>query len=143
MKLVDVDDRSLQDIKEGLTNLGDVIADVMSRVGDENSGAKLRVSPSGRIIAGTKGEHNGELQVHGCIAVNINNMTHDVDIDTANAVRFQGKKQEVGSGIPQIGLYNQGDIVWNDTPTPGSYMGWVCIRTGTPGMWKEFGKIEL
>jgi len=143
MKLVDVDDRSLYDIKEGLINLGDAITDVMSRIGDENSSAKLRVSPAGRIIVGAKGEHSGEMQVHGCIAVNINNMTHDVDIDTANAVRFQGKKQQVGSGIPTMGLYNQGDIVWNDSPAPGSYMGWVCVRTGTPGMWKEFGKIEL
>ena len=143
MKLVDVDDRAVQDIKEGLVTLGDAMADLMSRIGDEHSNAKVRVSPSGRIIAGTKGEHNGELQLHGCLAININNMTHDVDIDTANAVRFQGKKQEVGSNIPQIGLYNQGDIVWNNNPQPGGYMGWVCIRTGTPGMWKEFGKIEL
>lgn len=143
MKLVDVDDRAVQDIKEGLVNLGDAIADLMSRIGDENSTAKVRVSPSGRIVVGTKGEHNGELQLHGCLAININNMTHDVDIDTANAVRFQGKKQEVGSAIPQTGLYNQGDVVWNNSPLPGGYMGWVCIRTGTPGMWKEFGKIEL
>lgn len=143
MKLVDVDDRSVKDIKEGLVSLGDAMASLLSRIGDENSSAKLRVSPNGRIAVGTKGEHNGELQVHGCLAININNMTHDVDIDTANAVRFQGKKQEVGSDIPQTGLYNHGDIVWNNNPQPGSYMGWVCIRTGTPGMWKQFGKIEL
>lgn len=143
MKLVDVDNRSVQDIKEGLINLGDAMADLMGRIGDEHSSAKVKVSPAGRIVVGTKGEHNGEMQVHGCLSININNMTHDVDIDTANSVRFQGKKQEVGLDIPQIGLYNQGDIVWNSQPLPGGFMGWVCIRTGTPGMWKPFGKIEL
>lgn len=142
MKLVDVDSRTVQDIKEGLIDLGNAVADVLNRIGDENSTSKIRVSSSGRITVGSKGERNGELQVHGCLAININNMTHDVDIDTAGPVRFTGKKFEVGSDIPQTGLYNQGDIVWNDDPRPGSFVGWICIRTGTPGMWKEFGKIE-
>ena len=142
MRLVDVDDRTLQDIKEGLIDLGDAVSGILSRIGDEKSTARVKVSPSGRIVVGSKGNHDGELQVHGCLAININNVTHDVDIDTANSVRFQGKKQEVGTGVPQTGLYNQGDIIWNNTPVLNGFMGWVCIRTGTPGIWAEFGKIE-
>lgn len=143
MKLVDVDDRSLLDIKDGLVSLGDAIAYMLDKIGDENSSAKLRVAPSGKIIIGEKGQANGELQVHGRIAININNMTPDVDLATAGPVRLDGKKFEVGSGIPQTGLYNHGDIIWNDAPQPGGCVGWVCVRTGTPGMWKEFGKIEF
>jgi hypothetical protein len=143
MKLVDVDARSLSDIKEGLIDLGDAIAYMLDKVGDENSSARIRVSPSGRIIVGTKGEANGELQVHGRLAININNMTPDVDLATAGPVRLDGKKFEVGAEIPQAGLYNHGDVVWNNEPQPGGCIGWVCIRTGTPGLWKEFGKIEL
>ena len=33
-------------------------------------------------------------------------------------------------------------IVWNDDPKPTSYVGWVCVREGTPGEWKAFGQIS-
>ena len=49
---------------------------------------------------------------------------------------------EVGNGIPTIGLYNQGDIVWHDAPSPGGNLGWICVRTGTPGEWRSFGAIS-
>ena len=40
-----------------------------------------------------------------------------------------------------IGNYVQGDMVWNQSPVAGGYMGWVCVRDGNPGIWKSFGKI--
>jgi hypothetical protein len=39
------------------------------------------------------------------------------------------------------GSYNEGDIIWNIQPRMNSYVGWVCIQTGSPGLWSPFGKI--
>ena len=69
------------------------------------------------------------------------NFTTDVSITTAGPVRFENKKFEVGGSEPESGNYVIGDVVWNDTPTPNGYMGWVCTKSGTPGTWKAFGKI--
>lgn len=83
-----------------------------------------------------------KVVVKGTLGVNVKNYQTDVDITTANGVRFQGKKQEVGTGIPEDGNYVQGDMVWNSSPVPGGYMGWVCVRDGSPGVWKTFGPIS-
>lgn len=46
------------------------------------------------------------------------------------------------SSVPTEGNYKRGDIVWNAAPTPGGFLGWICVATGTPGTWKGFGTIE-
>jgi hypothetical protein len=46
------------------------------------------------------------------------------------------------SGIPTAGTWKVGDKIYNVTPTPGGYEGWVCTTAGTPGTWKGFGLIQ-
>lgn len=46
------------------------------------------------------------------------------------------------SAAPTTGTWAVGDIVYNDTPTSGGYIGWVCTAAGTPGTWKTFGLIS-
>lgn len=93
-------------------------------------------------------EPSGSIRVYGKtsfsekIGIGVKNFSDDADITTAGPVRFQNKKQEVGSDIPTEGIYRKGDIVWNTDPKPTGYIGWVCIREGTPGMWKPFGQIS-
>jgi hypothetical protein len=41
-------------------------------------------------------------------------------------------------GQPTAGTYDRGDIVWNTSPTPGSWVGFVCTTAGSPGTWKGF-----
>ena len=53
-----------------------------------------------------------------------------------------GKKFEVDNSYPESGSYALGDIVWNDKPKPTGYVGWICVRAGTPGEWKPFGQIS-
>jgi len=48
----------------------------------------------------------------------------------------------IGNGVPTIGLYKPGDSVWHDAPAPGGNLGWICVRTGTPGEWRTFGTIS-
>ena len=38
--------------------------------------------------------------------------------------------------------YSKGDICFNKNATVGGYVGWVCVSSGTPGIWKGFGLIE-
>ena len=38
--------------------------------------------------------------------------------------------------------WSKGDIIYNTSPTPSSFVGWVCVTSGVPGTWKGFGLIE-
>lgn len=49
---------------------------------------------------------------------------------------------EFRSAAPSSGTWAVADKVWNTLPSPGDYVGWVCVSAGTPGTWKGFGLIE-
>ena len=92
--------------------------------------------------------HNGVVTFHekvvlkNKLGVGVKNFSEDADITTAGPVRFQDKKFEVGTESPTAGTYKKGDIVWDTNPQAGGYIGWICVREGTPGTWKPFGQIS-
>ncbi|CUY42764.1 hypothetical protein [Serratia marcescens] len=45
-------------------------------------------------------------------------------------------------GPPKNGRFSVGDVIDNSLPQSGSFMGWVCVEAGSPGIWKGFGKID-
>lgn len=96
---------------------------------------RLTVNEAGSITIHTK------TKFEQPIGIGVTNFSDDADITTAGPIRIQGKKFETGASIPTNGSYSQGDIVWNTNPKPTSFVGWVCIREGTPGEWKPFGQI--
>lgn len=51
------------------------------------------------------------------------------------------KKRLYGTGIPSVGTYEAGDIIWNTSPVLGGALGWICITSGSPGTWVQFGEI--
>ena len=53
------------------------------------------------------------------------------------------KVRMLGSAAPTTNTWAVGDIVYNDTPTAGGFIGWVCVTAGTPGTWKTFGPISV
>lgn len=62
--------------------------------------------------------------------------------DMANS-NFMPRIHEIrDDSAPQYGTWKVGDIVHNTNPTAGSYIGWVCITAGSPGIWKGFGLIQ-
>ena len=63
------------------------------------------------------------------------------NFSTAGPVRIEGKKFEVGTKSPTDGSWRLGDIIWNSNPQPSGYVGWICVREGTPGIWKPFAQI--
>lgn len=50
----------------------------------------------------------------------------------------------LGSGLhaPIAGTYARGALWLHEAPSTGGSIGWVCVTTGSPGEWREFGKIE-
>lgn len=87
-------------------------------------------------------KEQGGVEVKGTLGIKVQYPGDDVDLQVAGAIRFMDKKVAVGSEAPTTGSNNIGDIVYNNNPEAGGWMGWVCIAGGTPGTWNRFGKIE-
>lgn len=100
--------------------------------------ARISISATGKIVIGSSSD--SKTTVKGKLGINVNNP--DADIATAGPVVFEGKRFEVGDAVPSNGVYKKGDIVWNTDPKPTGYVGWVCVREGSPGTWKSFGQIS-
>lgn len=98
---------------------------------------RLSISSTGKITIGS--DSNSKTNIKGKLGVNVENPT--ADIETAGPVSFEGKLFEVAASYPTSGSYRLGDIVWNSQPKPTGYVGWICTKAGTPGLWKTFGQI--
>ena len=118
----------------GKFHLGSWTTSEISIITDNTT--RIHITETGRITLHDK------VKVEGKLGVNVNNVSADVDLDVAGAMRFDGKKMESGKMSPKDGTYKKGDIVWNNNPKSTSYVGWVCIREGTPGEWAGFGLIS-
>lgn len=57
-------------------------------------------------------------------------------------IGIQNSIQYSGTVAPTTGAHVRGEIVWNETPSAGGKVGWVCTTAGTPGTWKAFGVID-
>ena len=103
-----------------------------------DNAVRISVTATGKITLGS--DRESHTTVKGKLGVNVNNPT--ADIETAGPVSFEGKRFEVGVAAPTSGSYRLGDIVWNSQPRPTGYVGWICVKEGTPGLWKTFGPIS-
>jgi hypothetical protein len=109
-------------------------------LGTDNT-ARIIISSSGNIILGNPKLAPAQIHVHGKLSVRVSTPDPEVDLHVNGAVRFNNRLQKYDSTYPTNGSYNEGDIVWNIEPRMNSYVGWVCIQTGSPGLWAPFGKI--
>jgi len=82
----------------------------------------LTITPDGNVGIGTI-DPSTKLEVRG-------------DIKFAQTTMSSSKIQ------PDSGYHVRGEIVWNLEPRQGKPIGWVCIGTGEPGIWGEFGTIH-
>lgn len=103
--------------------------------------ARIKISANGNILLGNRGSSPIQVSVHGKLAVKVNTPDPDVDLHVNGAVKFNGKLQKYDSNKPSSGEFNKGDIIWNNEPAVGNYVGWICIKSGNPGNWEPFGKI--
>jgi hypothetical protein len=139
LSLVTLDAEFIIEPEGPRTKIGNYTADHLDIITDNT--ARISVASNGDIVVGKKGGSDTKVTVYGKMGLGVMNVEPDVDLSTQGAIRMQGKKMEVGSDYPNRGAYEKGDIIWNDDPKPTGYVGWICVRTGTPGVWKPFGQI--
>ena len=101
---------------------------------------RITIGAHGDVKIGTQGGQT-TLNVYGKVGIGVTNLDNNISLDVDGPIRFQSKKFETGTEAPTEGSHSQGDVTWNSNPTPGNVMGWVCVHTGTPGLWKSFGNI--
>ena len=103
--------------------------------------ARITITSGGNIILGNASSGPTHVNVLGNFSINVNTIDSRANLQVNGAVKFNNKLQTHGSSFPDSGSFNKGDIVWNTEPRTGSYIGWVCIQSGAPGLWEPFGKI--
>jgi hypothetical protein len=103
--------------------------------------SRISISPGGNILLGNAKAPPVQISVHGKMAIRVSTPDPEVDLHVNGAVKFNNRLQKYDKTYPTSGSYNEGDIVWNIEPRMNSYVGWICIQAGSPGIWAPFGKI--
>lgn len=58
------------------------------------------------------------------------------------AIPNYGRTVIFSDAAPTTGTWAKGDIVFNNLPTAGGFIGWVCTTAGSPGTFKTWGAIS-
>ena len=94
------------------------------------------------IVLGNSSQSRRAVKIFGQLSVGINNPDPTVGLAVSGNIMFADKKFTTGDSAPAEGQFNKGDICWNNTPQASSYVGWICVVSGTPGQWLPFGAIN-
>jgi hypothetical protein len=104
--------------------------------------SRISIGTGGDIVLGNPLTGPIKLSVLGAMNINVNSPDHRVDLQVRGAIKFNNNVHLSGDSYPLDGLFSNGDIVWNTAPQPGKFVGWVCTKSGNPGLWSGFGRIE-
>jgi hypothetical protein len=104
--------------------------------------ARLTIGAGGDITLGNPNFGPTKVKIVGSLGVNVSSIDPRTDLHVSGAIKFNDKLHLSGSEAPNSGAFNEGDILWNNSPQPGRFIGWVCTRAGNPGLWSGFGRIE-
>ena len=63
--------------------------------------------------------------------------------ETAVKPMFSGNSFQFAATPPLDGWFPAGFRIDNSAPIPGSFCGWVTIRSGKPAAWAGHGRIEV
>ena len=137
--LATLDAEFIIDTDPGAAKLGTWTSDDLRIITDDTT--RITVRANGNIDLGDSDGADTKVTVHGKLGVGVNNIDSDVVLSTNGPVKFENKKFMNGTEVPTSGTFRQGDIVWNENTVSSGYVGWVCVRTGTPGEWRPFGQI--
>jgi hypothetical protein len=128
------------DVESEVTKIGNWTTSDLQIVTDNT--ARITVRANGKVEFGKSNKNDAKVSVFGKLGVGVNNVSDDISFATANGIEVAGTKIMTGTAIPDSGTYRQGDIMYNTKAIATGYVGWVCIREGTPGIWKSFGQIS-
>ena len=93
------------------------------------------------LIIGDESNTRKPVRMFGPVSINTQNPDPAMDLTVPGDVSLGGQVQTHGTQAPTSGVYSKGDVCWNTNPTPGGYVGWICLADGTPGHWAAFGLI--
>ena len=127
------------DVEGESTKIGNWTTDDLQIVTDNT--ARITVRANGKVEFGKNSKNDAKVSIFGKLGVGVNNVSNDVSFATASGIEIAGTKIMTGTAVPDSGTFRQGDIVYNTVAVATGYVGWVCVREGTPGEWKPFGQI--
>jgi hypothetical protein len=142
---------SILDIVKNGINLELDVSDTAAIIGTKSSHSlglstnritRISIGDNGNIQLGNKSHPPVDVSVHGKISIKVEHPDPDVDLHVNGPVRLHGRLFSYGDKVPSGGTYQQGDIIWNSNPVPGKAIGWVCVKSGSPGAWASFGTIN-
>lgn len=102
---------------------------------------RIGIGSTGNIQLGNTKQTPVQVSVHGKLAIKVAVPDPEVDLHVSGSIKFNGKLHKYDVSPPSVGAHNPGDIIWNTEPQLNSYVGWVCVQAGDPGVWQPFGKI--
>ena len=142
----------------GTVTIGDIMQDVVFNIDVDNGRAKIgtyntrpfdltagdmtlvTLEPKGIVTLGHEYKNDTEIRAWGKVGINVKHP--EADLEVRGGFRFGGKLFLVDNSPPEKGNYKRGDICWNESPSENSPLGWVCIVSGAPGKWSQFGAIS-
>ena len=139
ISITSLDSEFIIDVESNITKIGNWTTDDLQIITDNTT--RITVKANGKVDFGRSGRNDAQVSVYGKLGVGVNNVSDDVSIATANGIQIAGTKITTGTAMPDNGTYRQGDVVYNTNAVATGYVGWVCIREGSPGEWKAFGQI--
>ena len=71
-----------------------------------------------------------------------NSISGSVDANKSDSSYIPNVKTIHDTAPPTSGTWQAGDKVWHSAPAADGNVGWVCVLGGSPGTWKEFGRIS-
>jgi hypothetical protein len=108
---------------------------------DCDSEQEFKIDRNGSIELGNEHNVNRLIKVYGQLSVGVKVPAGDVAFTVGGPVSLNGKKFTKSSSKPTVGIFQKGDICWNTDPKDTDYIGWVCVKEGSPGEWMRFGQI--
>lgn len=103
---------------------------------------RVTISAGGNIELGNRNNGPVQVSVHGTMGVNVSTPDPRTVLHVGGAIKFNDTLHLKGTRPPEGGSFKQGDIVWNSEPQQRQFVGWICIQSGNPGIWAQFGEIK-
>lgn len=128
------------DVESETTKIGNWTTNDLQIVTDNTP--RITVKANGKVDFGRSSRNDAKVSVFGKLGVGVNNVSEDVSFATASGIEIAGTKILTGTAVPTDGTFKRGDVIYNTNAAPTGYVGWVCVREGTPGEWKPFGQIS-
>lgn len=104
--------------------------------------SRISCKANGDIDLGNLTRSPIKVSINGRLAINVQVPDSSVDLHVAGAVRMCNRLHTYAAASPTAGNFNIGDIVWDTNPRQRGNVGWVCTKSGSPGLWNAFGEIK-